>query len=62
MVLSHVQEKQMKVTRKFNLSRIGHSYESIDIEVEGEDIQKIIQQIEEAWRAYCKAIVDGLVQ
>lgn len=52
----------MKVTRKFNLGRIGHQYESIDIEVEGEDIQKMIEEINEAWKAYCKAIVDGLVQ
>ena len=28
----------MKVKRKFNLGRIGHQYESIEIEVEGEDI------------------------
>lgn len=52
----------MKVTRKFNLARIGHQYESIDIEVESEDIEDAIQRIEEAWRAYCKAIVDGRVQ
>jgi hypothetical protein len=52
----------MKVTRKFNLARIGHQYESIDIEVEGEDIGKIILEITEAWKAYLKAIVDGVVQ
>lgn len=52
----------MIVRRKYNLSRIGHSYESIDIEVEGVDIEEIIQRIEEAWRAYCKAIVEEKVQ
>jgi len=52
----------MRVVRKFNLARIGHQYESIDIEVVGEDIQKIIEEIEAAWRAYAKAIVDGVVQ
>ena len=52
----------MKVRRKFNLSRIGHTYESIDIEVEGDNIEDIIQRIEEAWRAYCKAVVDEKVQ
>lgn len=52
----------MKVRRKFNLSQIGHQYESIDIEVEGDSIEDIIQRIEEAWRAYCKAVVDGKVQ
>jgi hypothetical protein len=52
----------MKVRRKFNLSRIGHTYESIDIEVEGENITELIDEIEKAWREYCKAIVDGRVQ
>ena len=52
----------MKVTRKFNLARIGHQYESIDIEVEGEKIEEIVSQINEAWKAYLKAIVDGVVQ
>jgi len=52
----------VKVTRKFNLARIGHQYESIDIEVEGNDINEIIEAIEKAWREYCKAIVDGKVQ
>ena len=52
----------MIVRRKYNLSRIGKSYESIDIEIEGDDINTIIQQIEEAWRAYCQAIIEGKVQ
>lgn len=52
----------MRVTRKYNLGRIGDKYESIEFEVEGEDIETIIQQIEEAWKAYCKAIVEGKVQ
>lgn len=54
----------MKVRRKFNLSRIGHPYESIDIEVEGDKvhIDAMIQEINDAWKAYCKAIVDGVVQ
>ena len=52
----------MKVRRKFNLGRIGHRYECIEIEVEGEDIQQMIREINEAWKAYCKAIVDGVVQ
>lgn len=52
----------MKVRRKFNLGRIGHKYESIEIEVEGEDIKDIITRINDAFKAYCKAIVDGVVQ
>jgi len=52
----------VKVRRKYNLGRIGHQYESIEVEVEGEDIKDIIKRIEDAWRAYCGAIVDGLVQ
>ena len=52
----------MKVRRKYNLGRIGHQYESIEIEVEGEDIHDIIQRIEGAWKAYCKAIVEEKVQ
>jgi hypothetical protein len=51
----------MKITRKFNLAQIGHQYESIDIEIEGDDIDNIIRQIDEAWKVYCKAIVDGVV-
>ena len=52
----------MKVRRKYNLSRIGHSYESIDIEIEGESIEEVILAIDDAWRAYCKAVVEGRVQ
>lgn len=52
----------MRVRRKFNLSRIGKNYESIDIEVEAKTIEEAIQRIEAAWRAYCKAIAEGLVQ
>ena len=52
----------MKVRRKYNLSRIGHNYESVDIEMEGDSIEEIIQRIEKAWRAYCKAIVEEKVQ
>lgn len=52
----------MKVRRKFNLGRVGHPYEAVDIEVEGDKIEDIILEINEAWKAYCKAIVDGVVQ
>lgn len=52
----------MKVRRKYNLSRIGQNYESIDIEIEGKDIREIIQRIEQAWQAYCKAIIEERVQ
>lgn len=52
----------MKIRRKYNLGRIGHRYESIEIEEEGYDAEKITQRIEQAWRAYCKAIADGKVQ
>jgi hypothetical protein len=51
----------VKVSRKFNLDRIGHRYESVDIEVEGTSIEDIIREIEEAWRAYCSAITAGRV-
>lgn len=52
----------MKVTRKFNLARIGHQYESVDIEIEGENLAEIIVKIDDAFRAYCKAIQNGVVQ
>jgi len=52
----------VRVARKYNLERIGHRYESIEIEVEGDDISDIIKRIEEAWRVYCRAIVEGAVQ
>lgn len=52
----------MKITRKFNLARIGHPYESVDIEIEGEKLDDIILQIEEAWRAYREAIARGVLQ
>jgi hypothetical protein len=52
----------MKVIRKFNLAEIGHQYESIEIEIEGDTIEYCIDTIENAWRKYCKAIVDGKVR
>lgn len=52
----------MRVMRKFNLGRVGHPYECVDIEVEAETIEDAIRQIDEAWKIYCKAIVDGVVQ
>lgn len=52
----------MKIRHKFNLARIGHQYESIDIEVEGTDVEGLIKEIDEAWRMYCKAIVEERVQ
>lgn len=52
----------MRITRKFNLSRIGLKYESVDIEVEGEDKSQIIVTIDEIWRTYIEAIKKGLVQ
>lgn len=51
----------MKVTRKLNLGRIGHQYESIEIEVESESIKDAILQIDEAWKAYKEAIKAGVV-
>ena len=51
----------MKVTRKFNLGRIGQQYESIEIEVEGELINDIIVKIDDAWKAYCAAIKSGVI-
>lgn len=52
----------MIVRRKFNLARIGHSYESIDIEVEAPTIEGAMAAIENAWRTYSKAIAEGRVQ
>lgn len=54
----------MKVTRKFNLARIGpaHQYETVDIEIEAEKLADIIVQIDDAWKAYCKLIQNGVVQ
>ena len=52
----------MRVSRKYNLGRIGHRFESIEIEVEGEDIEEIIRRIDSAWQGYSKAIVAGRVE
>jgi len=52
----------MKVTRKFSLDRIGHRYESVTVEVEGENIDDIAKRIDDAWKAYCKLIAEGKVQ
>ena len=52
----------MKVTRKFSLARIGHQYESVDIEIEGERMEEIIVKIDEAWKTYSAAIKNGVVQ
>lgn len=55
-------ENRIYVQRKFNLSRINRSYESVDIGVYAESIEEAIQKIEEAWRYYCKMIVEEKVQ
>ena len=52
----------MKIRRTFNLSKIGHRYESVVIEMEGDDVLDLIQRIDRAWRAYAKAIQEGKVQ
>jgi len=52
----------MRITRKYNLEVITRKYESIEIEAQGEDPNDIIAKIDAAWRAYCKAIVDGKVR
>jgi hypothetical protein len=52
----------MKVRRKFSLNRIGKAYESVDIEVNADTIEEAMGKIEDAWRTYCKAVVDGKVQ
>jgi hypothetical protein len=52
----------MKVRRHFNLDRIGKKYESIEIEVETETVVEAVDQIETAWRFYCKMIAEGTVQ
>jgi hypothetical protein len=51
----------MKVTRKFSLARIGHQYETIEIEMKGEHINDIIVLIDDAWKAYCAAIKSGVI-
>ena len=51
----------MNVRRKYNLAQIGRTYESIDIEVTGEDIEDIIQRIENAWQIYRKSILEKKV-
>jgi hypothetical protein len=52
----------MKVRRHFNLDRIGRRFDSIEIEVETATIDEAIREINEAWKTYCKAIVDGAVE
>lgn len=52
----------MKIRRKFNLGRIGHQYESIEIEVDGEDLTDLLTRIELAWRGFNEAITAGKVQ
>lgn len=51
----------MKLRRKYNLRRIELDYESIDIEVEGEDAEKLIAEIEATWKLYSEKIVNGKV-
>lgn len=52
----------MKVRRKFNLGRIGHQYESLDIEVEAETIDEAAELIEKAWEHYCRLVVEDKIQ
>lgn len=52
----------MRVSRKFQLERIGHKYETLEIEVYVDTIEEAADKIEAAWRAYCKAVVEGRVQ
>lgn len=49
----------MRVRRHFNLARIGHQYDSIEIEVETSTIDEAITEIQKAWEAYCQAITKG---
>lgn len=51
----------MILRRKFNLQRIGIQYESVDVEVEGKDVQSLIEKIEQVWKTYSEAIVNGKV-
>jgi hypothetical protein len=52
----------MKVRRKFNLTQVGKSFESLDIEVETSTIESAIQEIELCWRSYKEAIKAGLIE
>jgi len=52
----------MKVTRKYSLASIGHQYETLSIEIEGERMSEIIIEIENAFKTYSEAIKKGLVQ
>jgi len=52
----------LKVRRKFSLNRINKSYESLDIEVEGNTMEECILEIEGCWRLFCQRVVEGKVQ
>ena len=49
----------MIVRRKFNLVDLGKKYESIDIEIEGDNIYEIMGKINSAWKTYSNAIKNG---
>jgi len=52
----------MRVTRKFNLGRVGHQYESLEIEVEAYSIEKAAEIIEESWKTYRTLMKEGKIQ
>lgn len=39
----------MRVRRKYNLSRIGIKYESVDIEVDADTIDEALRKLDYAW-------------
>jgi len=43
------------------LESIGHKYESLEITKEGDNIEQVIEEIEEAYRKYVEKIVNGKV-
>lgn len=52
----------LRITRKFNLARIGRQYESIEIAAEGAKIEQLIIEIENAFKTYLAAITAGIVR
>ena len=52
---------KVTITRKFSLESIGHKYESLEITKEGDNIEQVIEEIEEAYRKYVEKIVNGKV-
>ena len=52
----------MRIARKYSLNKLGHLYETIEIEEQGEKVEDVIKKIDEAWQTYRRALETGWVE